>query len=139
VISNHRNGLVVALAVCVTSAALVACSAGPDSGGEPGPKSPTSTGERIDPSNFVLPVDNPFFPLEPGTTYRYVGVKEGRRAVDVFTVTDDTKVILGVANTVLVDKLLVECRSEEIAHDWYTQDRKGNVWYLGETIEEFDQ
>ena len=137
-ISNHRNGLVVALAVCVTSAALVACSAGPDSGAEPDPKSPTSTGERIDPSNFVLPVDNPFFPLEPGTTYRYEGIKEGKRAVDLFTVTRATKLILGVANTVVVDRLFVEGRLEEIAHDWYTQDRQGSVWYFGETIREFD-
>jgi hypothetical protein len=47
--------------------------------------------------------------------------------------------ILGVANTVVVDKLYVDGRLEEIAHDWYTQDVHGNVWYFGETIQEFDR
>src|SRR5947199_398541 len=32
-------------------------------------------------------VDNPYFPLRPGTTLRYRGVEEGRRSLDVVTVT----------------------------------------------------
>jgi hypothetical protein len=56
----------------------------------------------------------------------------------VFTVSGRTKRILGVPNTVVVDKLYVNGRLEEIAHDWYTQDRQGNVWYFGETIKEYD-
>jgi hypothetical protein len=121
------------------SAALVACSSDSGTGGRPEPDLPSSSGTKIDPSDFVLPVDNPYFPLEPGTTYRYEGIKEGRRAVDVFLVSHDTKMILGVANTVVVDKLFVDGELEEIAHDWYSQDRQGNVWYFGETIKEFDR
>jgi hypothetical protein len=93
---------------------------------------------RIDPKNFTLPVDNPYFPLKPGTTYRHEGDKEGKPAVIVYTVTDQTKQILGVTNVVVVDKLYVNGRIEEIAHDWYAQDRQGNVWYFGETIKEYD-
>jgi hypothetical protein len=133
---HHRWILAVALAF--VSAALVACSSDSDTAGRPEPDLPRSTGNKIDPSDFVLPVDNPYFPLELGTTYRYEGIKEGRRAVDVFFVSDDTKTILGVANTVVVDKLYVDGELEEIAHDWYSQDRQGNVWYFGETIKEFD-
>jgi hypothetical protein len=134
---HHR--WIPAVALAFVSAALVACS--PDSGtaGRPELDRPSSTGTKIDPSDFVLPVDNPYFPLEPGTTYRYEGIKEGRRAVDVFFVSNDTKTILGVANTVVVDKLYVDGQLEEIAHDWYSQDRQGNVWYFGETIKEFDR
>jgi len=28
----------------------------------------------IDPANFVQTIDNPYWPLEPGTTYTYEGV-----------------------------------------------------------------
>ena len=127
------------MALCSLSVALVACSSDSGTGGSTGSRPSSSTGTGIDPSDFVLPVDNPYFPLEPGTTYRFEGIKEGRRAVDVFFVSHDTKTILGVANTVVVDKLYVDGQLEEIAHDWYTQDRQGNVWYFGETIVEFDR
>ena len=135
----HHQRSIAAVVLSLLSAALVACSSEPGMPSRRAPDLPSSTGSRIDPSDFVLPVDNPYFPLEPGTTYRYEGVKEGRRAVDVFMVTDETKMILGVANTVVVDKLFVGGRLEEIAHDWYSQDREGNVWYFGETIKEFDR
>ena len=130
---------VAAVALCFLSAALVGCSADSGTGGTTDSRPSSSAGTGIDPSDFVLPVDNPYFPLEPGTTYRFEGIKEGRRAVDVFYVSSDTRTILGVANTVVVDKLYVDGRLEEIAHDWYTQDRQGNVWYFGETIKEFDR
>jgi hypothetical protein len=133
---HHR--WIPAVALAFVSAALVACSSDSGTASRPEPDLPSSTGTKIDPSDFVLPVDNPYFPLEPGTTYRYEGIKEGRRAVDVFFVSNDTKTILGVANTVVVDKLYVDGELEEIAHDWYSQDRQGNVWYFGETIKEFD-
>jgi hypothetical protein len=137
--SIRMNMLVAAVTLSLTTAALVACSS--DSGTEGNASSTPTTpiGSRLDPSNFALPVDNPYFPLRPGTTYRHEGVKEGRRAVDVFTVTARAKEILGVTNVVVVDKLYVDGRLEEIAHDWYTQDRQGNVWYFGETIKEFDR
>jgi hypothetical protein len=91
----------------------------------------------IDPSNFSLPVDNPYFPLKPGTTYRHQGTKEGEPALIVYTVTRRTRRVMGVTNVVVLDKLYVNGRIEEIAHDWYTQDREGNVWYFGETIKEY--
>ena len=71
----------------------------------------------IDPANFTLPVDNPYFPLVPGTTYRHEGMKEGTPAVDVYTVSDKTRQVMGVTNVVVIDKLYVEGHIEEIAHD----------------------
>jgi hypothetical protein len=139
VLSIHKNTLVVPLALFLATVALVACSSDSGKEGKTSSQLQTDTVDTLDPSNFSLPVDNPYFPLTPGTTYRHEGVKEGKRAVDVFTVTPDTKMILGVENTVVVDKLYVDGRLEEIAHDWYTQDRQGNVWYFGETIKEFDR
>lgn len=123
--------------IAALALALGAC--GSDSGGGGKVSSKPQAGlAKIDPKNFALPVDNPYFPLKPGTTYRHEGVKEVKPAVDVFAVTPRTKKILGVANVVVIDKLIVNGRLEEIAHDWYTQDRQGNVWYFGETIKEYD-
>jgi hypothetical protein len=131
--------LVAVVAFCLAAISLGACGSGSDQGvdgsSEPPPPPPAAD---IDPSNFVRRVDNPYFPLNPGTTYRHRGTKEGKQAVDVFAVTHRTKRILGVVNTVVDDKLYVNGRLEEIAHDWYSQDRQGNVWYFGETIKEFD-
>ena len=35
------------------------------------------------------------------------------------------------------ERLRADRRIEEIAHDWYTQDREANVWYFGETMKEY--
>ena len=133
------RGLVAALFLFLLAIPFGACGSESGTGAtgsvEPPPPPPSSS---IDPSHFVRHVDNPYFPLNPGTTYRNRGVKEGKQAVDVFAVTHRTKKILGVTNTVVDDKLYVDGRLEEVAHDWYTQDRKGNVWYFGETIQEYD-
>jgi hypothetical protein len=93
----------------------------------------------IDPANFVRRVDNPYFPLAPGTTYRYRGIKDGKRALDVFEVSTRTKTILGVQATVVRDRLYLDGKLEETTLDWYTQDRKGNVWYFGEATKELDR
>jgi hypothetical protein len=92
------------------------------------------------PSEFASRVDNPWFPLQPGTTYVYRGRKDGdatREQVAVFT---ETKTILGVRATVVSDKLYARRGGRwgiaERTRDWYAQDRRGNVWYLGEATAE---
>ena len=91
------------------------------------------------PGNFVGRVDNPWFPLAPGTTFVYRGVKDGKSASDVFTVTHATKTIQGVRCTAVRDRLYLAGRLEERTTDWYAQDRRGNVWYFGESTAEFDR
>jgi hypothetical protein len=87
---------------------------------------------NIDPANFSPNVDNPWFPLEPGTVYVYGGTEAGKSAVNVLTVTSKTKVIDGVTNRVIEDRVFVNGRLEERTRDYYTQDQAGNVWYFGE-------
>lgn len=88
------------------------------------------------PSQFVPRVDNPWFPLRPGTVYVYRGRKDGERSRDVMSVLTETKTILGVRATVVSDKLYLRGRIEERTRDWYAQDKAGNVWYLGEATVE---
>jgi hypothetical protein len=89
-----------------------------------------------EPARFVTRVDNPWFPLKPGTTYVYRGTKDRQPSRDVFKVTADTKVIQGVRCTSISDRLYKGGRLAERTTDWYAQDRAGNVWYFGEDTAE---
>ena len=90
-------------------------------------------------SGFSARVDNPWFPLKPGTTYVYRGVKDGQPSRDVVTVTHKTKTIAGAPCVVVEDRLYLRGRLEERTTDWYTQDKSGNVWYFGESTAELDK
>jgi hypothetical protein len=92
----------------------------------------------ISPSDFVARVTNPWFPLRPGTTFVYTGVKDGRQTRDVVTVTHETRRILGVRTTVVHDVLSFGAHVGERTRDYYAQDRQGNVWYFGEDTAELD-
>jgi hypothetical protein len=83
-------------------------------------------------------VDNPWFPLRPGTTYVYRGVKDGVPARDVVTVTHGVRKIQGAPCVVVSDRLYLHGRLAERTTDWYSQDARGNVWYFGESTAEFD-
>ena len=72
----------------------------------------------IDPSNFVARVDNPYFPLTPGTTFVYEGQTAEGFEHDEFAVTHHTRVILGVRcvevhDTVKTDGQLTEDTLED--------------------------
>jgi hypothetical protein len=92
----------------------------------------------IDPGDFVSRIDNPYFPLIPGTTYYYKGTTEGHPSSDVFAVTHETKQILGVTTTVIHDQGYVDGILAEDTLDWFAQDEDGNVWYFGEDTKELD-
>ena len=93
----------------------------------------------IDPSNFVSEVTNPYFPLEPGTTFVYEGQTEGVPTREVVYVTNQTKVILGVTTTVVHVQSFEGGVLVEDTFDWYAQDKAGNVWYFGEDTKELDE
>ena len=103
-------------------------------------RSPSAAHTTVPQANaFVRRVDNPWFPLQPGTVFVYRGVKDGEPVRDVVTVTDRTKVIQGVHCTVVKDLLYESGHLAERTADWYGQDRRGNVWYFGEDTAELDE
>ena len=86
----------------------------------------------IDPANFTHVVSNPYFPLVPGTTFTFIE-KDGRETRENnVTVTQDTRVVMGVKCVVVHDTVAVDGKVEEDAFDWYAQDKQGTVWYFGE-------
>ena len=88
---------------------------------------------------FTARVDNPWFPLTPGTTYVYEGSKDGQPGRDVVTVTRRTTTIAGAPCAAVSDRLYLRGRLAERTTDWYTQDSRGNVWYSGEQTAELDR
>ncbi|HTG16409.1 MAG TPA: hypothetical protein VK747_14260 [Blastocatellia bacterium] len=88
----------------------------------------------IDPANFVEGITNPLFPMTPGTTFVYRGGGEDVRV----TVTDRTKVILGVKCVVVRDVVTASGQVVEDTEDFFAQDVQGNVWYFGEIVQDFE-
>jgi hypothetical protein len=91
----------------------------------------------IDPASFSSRIDNPYFPLTPGTTYVFEGTVDGSPQRNVVEVTTETKEIIGVTCVVVHDTVYVDGTLTEDTFDWYAQDADGNVWYFGEDSKEY--
>jgi len=94
----------------------------------------------FDKSNFhdPLKIDNKFFFFKPGAIMIYNGTdEEGKPLRDVITVTNDTKQIQGISARAVNDTVWVKGKLVETTNDWYAQDDKGNVWYMGEDSTDF--
>jgi hypothetical protein len=105
-----------------------------------GAKGPvTGSKTAVDPADFTSPVQNPYFPLEPGTISIYRGTEDGERLRERLAITDRTKVIQGVTTTVVNDVLYRNGLLAEKTVDWYAADNDGNVWYFGEATATYDE
>jgi len=139
------------LVIGALAAALAATTGGCTSTGESapaasshpgsGPPSPgTSRAYTVTyhPGDFSPNVDNPWFPLKPGTTLVYRGTKDNQKALDEVAVSPHTSKLGGVPCRVVFDRLYLDGKLAETTRDYYTQDTKGNVWYFGEDTAELD-
>ena len=82
-----------------------------------------------DPADYSTAITNPYLPLRPGHHWVY---RVGDERDDV-TVTQQTKrMASGIEARVVRDEVTRKGVPVEITDDYYAQDRKGNVWYLGE-------
>jgi hypothetical protein len=103
--------------------------------------SPAAQGGR---NRFTAPatVDNPMFPLVPGTEFSYAGtLAEGghtRPHTVVFTVSGLTKEIHGVTTVVAWDRDFLNGKLQEQELAFFAQDDAGNVWNFGEYPEEYE-
>jgi hypothetical protein len=91
----------------------------------------------IDPANFQPMVDNPYFPLVPGTTLKYQETVDGEDLEDEVTVMPDTKMVMGVKCVVVHDVVRGKGTVKEDTYDWYAQDKEGTAWYFGEDTKQF--
>ena len=138
--AGPSNSPVVPASPAPISTATAAPSSSPEAASATPAGSAPSPGASValSPSDFTSTVDNPWFPLPPGLKLTYHGTKDGKRAVDVNTVSDRTAVIAGVTCRTVDDRLYLDGVLEEKTTDYYVQDRFGNVWYFGEDTAELD-
>ena len=122
----------------LAAAALAAAAAFPASAGAALPRGDEHV--VLDPADFTTRITNPWFPMRPGTrwTYRETDAAGARQRV-VVTVTRRTRRIAnGVTARVVRDVVTEGGEPVEVTEDWYAQDRRGNVWYLGEDTAEYE-
>ncbi len=92
----------------------------------------------VDPASFTAAVDNPWYPLKPGTTLTYKGTKDEKPAVRVVTIMSETKAVDGVTCVVVVDELALAGKPAEKTIGYFAQDKDGNVWSFGEDAQELN-
>jgi hypothetical protein len=94
---------------------------------------------RLDPGQFTTRIDNRWWPRTPGSrwTYRETDGQGSTQRVQV-TVTGQTRTISGVQARVVHDVVTEDGQLVQNTYDWYAQDDKGNVWYLGEDTKEYE-
>ncbi|HEU5043164.1 MAG TPA: hypothetical protein VFT75_03400 [Nocardioidaceae bacterium] len=138
--SHRLRRAALLLAAPVAMALLAGCSGG----GAPQAKSSPPTGQySLDtaspaPGSTVQPnryefgarIDNPWFPLWPGTRMRYVEHRPGGTATEVVTVTRRTRMVSGVVTTV-VHTTTRAGGTVQSGTAFYAQDIDGNVWLFG--------
>jgi Ca2+-binding RTX toxin-like protein len=108
---------------------------------------------NFNPANFVSgePIDNPYFPLKPGTIYFYEGEpvdeEAGKGFLGISNETEEiiriavpfqTENIAGVTAQVVRETDWQNGFLREDTFDWFAQDKDGNVWYLGEATTDFE-
>jgi hypothetical protein len=126
------------------SIALVAAGCGSSDEKKPAQQAPERLpqgGERVrlDPADFTTRIDNPYWPMAPGS--RWVSRETGGGTTQdvVVTVTNRTKRIAnGIEARVVHDVVSEHGKPVEDTFDWFAQDREGNIWYLGEDTKEYE-
>ncbi len=87
--------------------------------------------------DFTTKIDNAYMPLSPGSRWTYRNTFTGERIV--VQVTNRTKrIATGVTARVVRDTARRHGHVTEDTFDWYAQDARGNVWYLGEDTKEYE-
>jgi hypothetical protein len=138
--SSARSGRVVRRAVLTGLAAVFAVAAGGCTADEVPTREATMPLPRsdqpypLDPEDLGPDIDNEFWPMRPGTRWVYEeNDEDGEVLRVVVTVTSSTRRIAnGVVARVVRDTVSTQDGSVvEDTFDWYAQDDRGNVWYLG--------
>ena len=92
---------------------------------------------HIHPENFVSKIDNPFLPLTVGSTFDYAAQTSSGTEHIVIEVLPETRTVMGITCTVVLDQAFLNDDLIEETFDWYAQDKDGNVWYFGEDVDNY--
>jgi hypothetical protein len=93
---------------------------------------------EIQPGDFVSEIDNPYLPLAPGARWVYEGESDGETERTEVVVTPERMEVFGTSAVVVRDTVSVDGEVVEDTYDWFAQDAEGNVWYLGEASQDYE-
>ncbi len=83
-------------------------------------------------------IDNPYFPLIPGSVTTYEAETEEGVEKIITKVMEDTRMVNGVTCVVFRDRVYLNEVLIEDTYDWFAQDDEGNVWYMGEEVVNYE-
>ena len=121
---------------------VAGCSGGAqDSTASPVDSQPAGQVYKLDPprpEDFVEGIDNSYFPLLPGTKWDYE-IRRGDQVIerDTVEVLTEKREVNGIQATVVRDRVTVGDQVVEDTYDWFAQDKDGNVWYVGESVDNY--
>lgn len=93
----------------------------------------------IRPADFVVGITNPYLPLASGAQWVYEArLEDGSTERIEWEILDETRNVNGVTATILHDSVFVDGDLVEETFDWFAQDQEGNVWYLGEEVDNYE-
>ncbi|MCG3125745.1 MAG: hypothetical protein CHACPFDD_00571 [Phycisphaerae bacterium] len=83
-------------------------------------------------------IDNAFFPLTPGRSLTFTADTPDGVERSVVETLAETRVVDGVLCRVVRDRVYLNDVLVEDTRDWYAQDDAGNVWYMGEEVDNYN-
>jgi hypothetical protein len=126
------------VASLLTALVMSACGGDEESSNQGLPQG--SDPVNLDPADFTTRIDNPYWPMAPGSRWLYRETdSEGAKLRVIVTVTPRTREIAnGVEARVVHDRVSEGGQPVEDTFDWYAQDSQGNLWYMGEDTKEYE-
>ena len=137
--TDHLSIPIRRLLICgLLAVGLFGCGGG-------GSGSSTTVGEdpaepAFEAASFTQPteIDNLYRPMIPGTANIFQAATEDGVETIVVEVLDETREVAGVTSRVVRDRVFLEALLMEDTHDWFAQDDDGHIWYMGETVVNYD-
>jgi hypothetical protein len=91
-----------------------------------------------DSAEFTLEIDNPFFPLAPGTQTVLEGETASGNELVRISVLDEVEVVAGVETRVVEEYEAIDGRVVEVSRNYFAQTSDGTVCYFGEDVDIYD-
>ena len=135
-----RNQIRVPVVAILLAGALGLTACGDDESSSTSALPQGSETVELDPADFTTEIDNPYWPMSPGSRWVYRETDTaGTEQRVVVEVTGRTKTIAnGVEAAVVRDTVTENGQPVEVTDDWYAQDSDGNLWYMGEDTAEYE-
>ena len=74
---------------------------------------------------LAVTIDNLFFPLQPGASYRYEAVTDDGLERTQVEMLAERREVMGISVTLVRDTVTLDSELVEDTHDWYAQDPAG--------------